>query len=550
MPPTDLKQPTTTTPRPTPTPSLRDPDAIVIGAGPNGLVAANVLSDAGWDVLVLEAEAEPGGAVRSGEITVPGFRHDLFSAFYPFSAISPPIIRLALESYGLRWCRAPLVLGHVFDDGRCAALSTDEEETASSVEGFGVGDGAAWRDLVAEWRRVQDPLVDALMSPFPPVWPATRLLAKLRTPHAVLDFVRFTLLPVRRLAAERFRGEGAAMLLAGNTLHTDLGPESAIGGFFAWLLVMLGQTVGFPVPEGGAAELTNALVRRLESKGGRVQCSQRVNAVLVRQGKAIGVRTAHGTEIVARRAVLADVAAPNLFLELVGPEHLPSDFLADLRRFEVDHGTVKVDWALSAPIPWSDADARRAGTLHVGGGMDHLTEFSAHLAMGRVPPRPFMLMGQMSRADPTRSPPGTETVWAYSHVPAATGSEAAAWDEPKTNSFVAGMEEEIERRAPGFGALVLGRHVFTPPDLERADANLIGGSVNGGTAQIHQQLVFRPTPGRAGAQTPVGNLYLASASAHPGGGVHGACGANAAAAALKADRRRRFVGMLSGRPGT
>lgn len=547
MSPTHLTEPTAPTSL---TPSLRDPDAIVIGAGPNGLVAANVLADAGWDVLVLEAEAEPGGAVRSGEITVPGFRHDLFSAFYPFAAISPPIIRLALEGYGLRWCRAPLVLGHVFDDGRCAALSTDEEETATSVEGFGVGDGAAWRDLVAEWRRVQDPLIDALMSPFPPVWPATRLLATLRTPHAVMDFVRFTLLPVRRLAAERFRGEGAAMLLAGNTLHTDLGPESAIGGFFAWLLVMLGQTVGFPVPEGGAAELTNALVRRLESKGGRVHCSQRVNAVLVRQGKAVGVRTAYGSEITARRAVLADVAAPKLFLDLVGAEHVRSEFLSDLRHFEVDHGTVKVDWALSAPIPWTDADARRAGTLHVGGGMDHLTEFSAHLAMGKVPPRPFMLMGQMSRADTTRSPAGTETVWAYSHVPAATDAEASQWDEPKTNSFVAGMEEEIERRAPGFGALVLGRHVFTPPDLERADANLIGGSVNGGTAQIHQQLVFRPTPGRAGPHTPVGDLYLASASAHPGGGVHGACGANAAAAALKADRRRRFVAALSGRTGT
>lgn len=525
----------------------RDPDAIVIGAGPNGLVAANVLADAGWEVLVLEAEADPGGAVRSGEITVPGFRHDRFSAFYPLAAISPVIKALDLGSYGLRWCHAPLVLGHVFDDGRCAALSTDENETAASVEGFAAGDGVAWHNLVDEWRRVSDPLVSALLSPFPPVVPAVKLLARLGGVQAVLDLARLSVLPVRRMAAERFRGEGAAMLLAGNTLHTDLGPESALGGFFAWLLAMLGQTVGFPVPEGGSGQLTAAMVRRLESKGGRVECSQRVTRVVVRQGRACGVVTADGSEIGVGRAVLADVAAPKLFRDLVGAEHLPSRLLDDMGNFEVDHGTVKVDWALSSPIPWTHADARRAGTLHIGGDMDHLTMCSAHLSTGRLPPRPFMLMGQMSRADPTRSPPGTETAWAYTHVPAALSADTSDWNQAKTAALVASMEDEIEKRAPGFGSLILGRCVATPHDLERADANLIGGSVNGGTAQIHQQLVFRPTPGRAGPQTPVERLFLASASAHPGGGVHGACGANAAVAALHTDGRRRFLLAITGR---
>ncbi|MGH3851444.1 MAG: phytoene desaturase family protein, partial [Pseudonocardiaceae bacterium] len=349
------------------------------------------------------------------------------------------------------------------------------------------GDGAAWRALVAEWNRVSEPLIAALMNPFPPVGPGLKLLAKLGSVEATLQFARMGLLPVRRLAAERFRGEGAAMLLAGNAVHTDLSPESALSGFFAWLLAMLGQTEGFPVPEGGARELTSALVRRLEDKGGRLQCSQRVTSIVVRGNRAFAVRTADGSEITASRAILADVAAPKLFGDLVGSENLPSKFLGDLRRFEVDHGTIKVDWALSGPIPWSNADARRAGTLHLGDGMDHLTMCSAHLAMGRLPPRPFMLMGQMSLADPTRSPSGTETAWAYSHVPAAISEKTSDWNRTKTDAYVARMEKEIELRAPGFGSLILGRHVVTPTDLENADANLIGGSVNGGTAQMHKQ---------------------------------------------------------------
>jgi phytoene dehydrogenase-like protein len=336
------------------------------------------------------------------------------------------------------------------------------------------------------------------------------------------------------------------MLLAGNTLHTDLGPDSTLGGFFGWLLAMLGQSLGFPVPEGGSGALTAALVSRLESRGGRVECRSEVRRVVVRDGRAVGVQLADGSSVDATRAVLADVVAPHLYLDLVGQEVLPGSLLQDLQHFELDHGTVKVDWALREPIPWSDPAARTAGTLHLGGNMDDLVEFAADLSCGRVPRHPFCLFGQMTMIDPSRSPAGTETAWAYTHVPQIIKSDPISgitgrWDAGEADAMAARMEEMVEQRAPGFRSLIAGRSVSTPKNLEADDSNLVGGAVNGGTAQLHQQLVFRPVPGRGGPDTPIKRLYLASASAHPGGGVHGACGANAARAALRAWRLQRVI---------
>jgi phytoene dehydrogenase-like protein len=331
---------------------------------------------------------------------------------------------------------------------------------------------------------------------------------------------------VRRLADEAFRGAGAARMLAGNALHADFAPESAGSGLYAWLLCSLAQQRGWPVPEGGSGELTAALVRRLEARGGELVLGERVNRVIVRGGRARAVRTGGGRELSARRAVLADVAAPALFLDLVGADRLPTRTVRDLRRFEQDPGTVKVDWALDAPIPWQHPDARRAGTLHIGEGIDALTVHASELARGLAPSEPFMLLGQYSMTDPTRQPEGRETAWAYTHVP-------QRWDEREADALVARMEAQIEALAPGFGELVRARHVFTPSRFEEHDENLVGGALNGGTAQLHQQLVFRPTPGLGRPSTPIRGLYLASASAHPGGGVHGACGANAARAALR-----------------
>jgi len=514
---------------------MADADAVVIGAGPNGLTAANLLADEGWDVLVLEAQATAGGAVRTAELTEAGFASDLFSSFYPLGAASPVLNALDLEQHGLHWRRAPLVLAHPVPDGRCAVLSTNIDETAASLDTFAPGDGESWRTLYALWERVGDHLLDALLKPFPPVGRAARLLGKLR-PSEVLRFARFGLLPVRRMGEEWFNGEGGRLLLAGNALHADVMPEAPTSGIFGWILSSLGQQVGFPVPEGGAGALTQALVNRLHAKGGRIELNSPVTSIEVDAGRATGVHTADGRRFTAARAVLADVGAPALYQQLLPRGTVPDRLAGDLRNFQYDSGTVKVDWSINGEVPWTAEPARRAGTVHLADSLDHLSEIAADLARGGVPEEPFLLVGQMHVVDPTRSPPGTGTVWAYTHVPNGEKLEGDSLER-----FADVMEGVIERYAPGFRACVRRRHAMGPADLEARNANLVGGAINGGTAALHQQLVFRPTPGLAGARTPVDNLYLASASAHPGGGVHGACGANAAVAALSHRKPWRAV---------
>jgi phytoene dehydrogenase-like protein len=522
------------------------PDAVVIGAGPNGLVAANNLVDRGWSVTVLEAAGTPGGAVRSGELTLPGFRHDLFSAFYPLAVSSPALTSLRLEQFGLRWRRAPIALAHPLLDGRCASLSTDLEATAESADAFARGDGAAWIRMIEQWDRIAEPFLSALLGPFPPLR-STALLARRLGRRGALRLARHCLLPVRRMTEELFHGEGAGLLLGGSALHADVCPEAAGSGLYGWLLACLGQRHGFPVPEGGAGALTDALVGRLISRGGKVVCGSRVTRVVVRGGRAVAVETASGAVVDAAKAVLADVAAPTLFRQLVGEEHLPAPFMADLQRFHWDESTVKVDWALARPVPWRAIEAAQAGTVHIADDFNNLTEFSAQLAMGHLPSRPFLLFGQQSRADPSRSPPGTETAWAYTHVPRVIRGDAAGEINVSAltgqrnwlPALVDRIEARVERLAPGFREAVIGRHVFGPEDLQSEDANLHLGAIGGGTAQLHQQLIFRPVPGAGRAETPIANLYLASASAHPGGGVHGAAGANAARAAYLGMRKSR-----------
>lgn len=510
-------------------------DAVVIGAGPNGLVAANALADAGWDVIVLEANDEVGGAVRSAEVTAPGFCNDLFSAFYPLAAASPVIRDLDLGRHGLTWRHAPAVLSHTLDDGRAAVLSRDPDTTAASVDSWAPGDGDAWLAMFDQWRRVRDPLLAALFTPFPPVASGLRIVRALKA-AGTLDFARLAVLPVRRLAEENFSGQGAALLLTGNAMHADVPPDAAGSGIFGWLLTMLGQDVGYPVPEGGAQRFADALAGRAGSGGVEIRTGRRVERVETSGGRATGVRVRGGEVVHARRAVLADVDAPSLYRDLVGFERLPARMRRAIDRFQWDHATLKLNWALREPVPWTATEARGAGTVHLGVDADGFVDFAADLTTGRTPQRPFLLFGQMTTADATRSPEGTESAWAYTHVPVRSLDEPGALDK-----HVDRMTEAVERAAPGFSATVLARAVQSPASLEAADSNLRGGAINAGTSAVHQELVFRPVPGLGRPETPVPGLYLAGASAHPGGGVHGACGWNAARAALATERSRLGV---------
>lgn len=517
-------------------------DVVIVGAGPNGLVAANIIADAGLDVVVCEEQPEPGGAVRSGELTLPGYQHDLFSGFYPFAIASPAIQQLDLERWGLRWRRAPLTVAHPTSEGPTAVLSPHLEETAASLEQFARGDGETWTRLYRLWSKIEAPFMDAFTTPFPPVVASARLAAVLRG-WGVVHLARLGVLPLRRFADEAFRGAGGPLLLAGNALHADLTPETPGSAIFGLVLCGLGQRWGFPVPEGGAGRLTAALVRRLTDAGGVIRCESRVDGITVAGGRATGVTVAGGETLTAKVAVLADVGAPQLYRELLPPESVPADVQRRLRHFQYDNSTIKVDWALSGPIPWRSEPVRRAGTVHVAESLDLLSETSSMLERQIVPARPFLVVGQYHMADPTRAPDGAETAWAYAHVPQRVRADAGGelrgvWDQQELSGFAARMEEEIERNAPGFRQLIVGRHIFGPREFERHNRNLVGGALNGGTTRFHQQLIFRPFPGLGRPETRIRGLYLASASAHPGGGVHGAPGAIAARAMLKRHRVR------------
>jgi phytoene dehydrogenase-like protein len=472
-------------------------DAIVIGAGPNGLVAANRLADAGLEVVVLEASGEPGGAVKTAELVEPGYRNDVFSSFYPLGVVSPALRALELERCGLVWRRAPLALAHPAPDGSCPVLSQELAETLASLG----RDADAWVSLWQLWRRTRSGLVAGLATPFPAPRLVPRVLPALQLLASSVGAV-----------SRRFRSDGAARLFAGCALHADLTLRSPLGGLVGFLLTMLGHDAGWPFPEGGAGALAGALVQRLEARGARVECGRPAERVLVRGGRAAGV------DELRAPIVVAAVDAPQLFERLVGRALLPARARLASRMFRWDPATVKVDWTLDGPIPWSAPDARRAGVVHVAHSLGELASQARELDRGRVPQRPFVLVGQYACGDETRAPAGKDTAWAYTHVPRGVAVEGVAEL----------IESRIEELAPGFGELVRGRHVLTPEDLERLNPSLNGGSIGGGTLRLPSQrlLLLRPETGIAG-------LYLASSSTYPGAGVHGGPGWIAAGAALR-----------------
>lgn len=521
-----------------------DHDAVVIGSGPNGLAAANLLADRGWDVLVLEAQPKAGGAVASDRDVHPDFVHDTFSSFYPMAAVSPVFRQLGLERYGLEWRHAPAVIGNPLPDGSWALMHREVADTVAGLDAVTPGDGDQWQGLVDLWQRIGTELGDGLMTPLPPVRAVLRGLPKLPSVGGA-QFVRTLLEPLSTLVEQRFAGEAARLLLAGSAAHTDVPLAAPGSGLYALVLTMIGQTSGFGVPRGGAGELTAALLRRLADRGGQVRTGCRVADVALDGRRARGVRTDAG-ELITARAVVADVAATALYGELITHDQIPERIRRGMKAFEQDPATIKVDWALSGPVPWANPPEKSPGTLHLADSLDQLSMAQSAVAHHRVPAEPFMLAGQMTTADESRSPAGTEALWAYTHVPQQVHADegpdglTGRWDASEVERMADRMQARIRAHAPDFDSVVLSRRVLGPADLQARNENLINGALGGGTAGLHQQLVFRPTPGRGRAETPYRGLFLGSASAHPGGGVHGACGANAARAVLFAARIGRL----------
>jgi phytoene dehydrogenase-like protein len=496
-------------------------DAVVVGAGPNGLAAAIRLAEAGRSVCVLEAADVPGGAVRTEELTLPGFLHDTFSAVYPAAAASPVFAHMPLERHGLEWVHPDACYAHPLEDGSAAVLYRDLDRTAATLDALHPGDGAAWVRFAGPYLDAFDAVRDTMLTGFPPVKGPLRLLTR----AGPLNAIRFgALVPASAagLARRLFTHGGSRAWLLGAATHGDAPPNAAGSAIAAAYLNLLGHAVGWPSPKGGAGRLAGALVGHLRELGGEIRTGARVTRVVIEHGRVAGVEVAGG-ERVAGRVVVADVM-PQALVAMTG-DALPSWYRALLHRYVYGPATVKVDWALDGPIPWVNEDVRGAGTVHVA-GTERAFLASVEQAGQRVPDRPFLLLGQQSIADPTRAPEGRHTAWAYTHAP-NRGIDWHAELEP----LVERMEDQVERFAPGFRDRILARHVLSPADLEARDANLVGGDVGGGSYRL-PQTIFRPVPGLSPYRTPVDGLFLGSAATFPGGAVHGVPGDAAAREAL------------------
>ena len=501
---------------------------VVIGSGPNGLAAAIALARAGRSVTVLEAADTPGGAVRTEELTLPGFRHDTFSSVYPAAVASPVFSGMPLDRFGLEWVHPEACSAQPLAHGRALALYRDLDRTAAGLNAARPGDGDAWRAFMTPMLESFDAVRATMLGGFPPLTGPVKLLQS----AGPVGLARFAaLLPgsARGLGRRLFENPDARAWLYGAAGHGDVPPTGPGSAIAVTYLNLLGHAVGWPSPQGGAQALTDALVGYLAELGGSVRTGALVTGVDAAHGRVAGVRVADD-EQVAADTVIADVM-PHALLRLAG-EHLGSVYRRLLARYTYGPATVKVDWALDGEIPWGAGELHGAGTVHVGGGEDELVETIAASARG-LPERPFLLLGQQSVADPSRAPEGKHTAWAYTHGP----RDGVDW-AVELDRHVDRMESQVERYAPGFRDLILARHVLGPAGLQERNANLVCGDVGGGTYRL-DQVIFRPAPLPSPYRTPLRGLYLGSSATFPGGAVHGVCGDAAANAALADERAWR-----------
>ena len=510
-------------------------DAVVVGAGPNGLTAAITLAKGGRSVLCVESAATLGGSASTAELTLPGFRHDVFSAVHPAGIASPVFADLGLERHGLRWIQPELAMVHPLPGGRGVALARDLGYTAASLDALSPGDGQRWQELVAPYLRHFAAVRATMLAGFPPTSGPARLLPALKL-QGMLEFVRLLLMSAEALAGELFRGEGAAWLY-GSSLHGDAPLDSAGSAIAGVWLNILGHGVGWPSPEGGAGNITGALASCLHELGGETRTGAPAARVLADRRRVTGVELAGGERIAARTVVAT--TTPHGLVKLAG-DALGDSYTRRALRFRYGPQTVKLDWALDAPIPWENEDARRAGTVHVGGTVADLRSALRDVARGRLPDDPFLLSGQQTIADPTRAPAGKHTAWAYSLTPPGVD-----WSRERER-FADAMERQIERFAPGFRERILARHIMAPSDLEARNASLPGGDVGHGSYAM-DQLIFRPVPSLNPYSTPLRGLFIGSASTFPGGAVHGVNGHAAARAALREARIPRPPRLRLGR---
>ena len=466
-------------------------DAVVVGAGPNGLAAAVHLASNGLSVLVREANETVGGAARTEELTLPGFLHDVGSAIYPLGVGSPFLGSLPLEEHGLEWVHPDVPLAHPLDGGSAVVLQRSLTETCAALG----RDGPVYHRLVDPFVRTWPTFADHVM---------TTPLRPPRNPVLMARFGLRAIQPTTRLA-RRFKTEEARALLAGCAGHACLRLEAAPSAAIALVLMIAGHAVGWPFPRGGAGALTRALASLLASRGGVVETGAPVRSL---------------DELPEARAVLLDLT-PRQVVAVAGSA-LPEWYRTLLGRWQYGPAAFKIDWALDAPIPWASEACRSAGTVHVGGTLQEIAASEAAVWTGGEPStRPFVLLAQPSVFDPTRAPEGKHTAWAYCHVPNGSSMDMSVR-----------IEAHIERFAPGFRERILGRKVHGPAALEAWNANLVGGDINGGLLSLGQTL-RRPRLSLTPWATPTKHVYMCSSSTPPGGGVHGMCGYHAAHAALK-----------------